>query len=99
MSPNLLRLLIAYDVVDDARRSRLAKLLESYGDRIQYSVFLIDVTAAQEVRLKRAAVSVIEAAVDSILYCRLGAADGPAQDRLEFVGRKRRTVDDAGFVL
>lgn len=99
MSPNLLRLLIAYDIADDARRGRLAKLLESYGDRIQYSVFLIDLTAAQEVRLKRAAASLIDVGVDSILYCRLGSADGPAQERLEFIGSKRRTVDDVGFVL
>ncbi len=35
------RWLVAYDVPDDRRRTRLANLLENYGDRVQYSVFEI----------------------------------------------------------
>ncbi len=31
--------LIAYDVSDDKRRVRVAKCLQGYGERIQYSVF------------------------------------------------------------
>lgn len=31
--------LICYDVVDDRRRQKLAKGLEQYGQRVQYSVF------------------------------------------------------------
>jgi CRISPR-associated endonuclease Cas2 len=31
------RYLIAYDVADDGRRVKVAKKLESYGDRVQYS--------------------------------------------------------------
>ena len=31
---------IAYDVSEDARRARLAALLQMHGDRIQFSVFL-----------------------------------------------------------
>jgi len=30
---------IAYDITDDKRRRKLAKFLEGYGDRVQYSVF------------------------------------------------------------
>jgi CRISPR-associated protein Cas2 len=31
--------LICYDVVDNRRRQKLAKYLEQYGQRVQYSVF------------------------------------------------------------
>jgi CRISPR-associated protein Cas2 len=31
--------LVTYDVRDDARLRRVARLLEGYGDRLQYSVF------------------------------------------------------------
>jgi CRISPR-associated protein Cas2 len=31
--------LVAYDVRDDVRLRRVAKLLEGYGERVQYSVF------------------------------------------------------------
>mgnify|MGYP002748130839 FL=1 len=37
------RTLIAYDIPDDKRRGRIAKLLLTYGDRIQYSVFIVDI--------------------------------------------------------
>ena len=30
---------IAYDVVNDRRRLKIARLLERYGERVQYSVF------------------------------------------------------------
>ncbi|WGK68198.1 CRISPR-associated endonuclease Cas2 [Candidatus Haliotispira prima] len=32
-------LLISYDISDNKLRSRFAKLLERYGERVQYSVF------------------------------------------------------------
>jgi CRISPR-associated protein Cas2 len=31
--------LVSYDIPDDRRRTRLAKLLKDYGGRVQYSVF------------------------------------------------------------
>lgn len=36
---NRLHYVIAYDIPDDARRLRVAKILEGYGDRVQFSVF------------------------------------------------------------
>ena len=38
------RLVICYDIVDDAERARLAKFLKGYGERVQKSVFEGDVT-------------------------------------------------------
>ena len=40
-------ILITYDIRDDRRREKLAKLLLSYGDRVQYSVYECLVTQAQ----------------------------------------------------
>ena len=40
-----LTVIAAYDISDDGRRSRVAALLQAHGDRIQKSVFLLDVTA------------------------------------------------------
>ena len=31
--------IVAYDIKDDKKRSKIAKVLESFGDRVQYSVF------------------------------------------------------------
>jgi CRISPR-associated protein Cas2 len=31
--------LVSYDIPDDRRRTRLAKTIKDFGDRVQYSVF------------------------------------------------------------
>lgn len=36
---------VAYDISDDARRTRLSKELENWGQRAQYSVFECDLDA------------------------------------------------------
>lgn len=38
-----MRYVVAYDVADDGRRRRVADALEGYGDRVQCSVFEVDV--------------------------------------------------------
>ena len=39
-----MKLLVAYDIPSDRRRTRVAKALARFGRRIQYSVFLITTT-------------------------------------------------------
>ncbi|MFV9692093.1 MAG: CRISPR-associated endonuclease Cas2 [Desulfobacteria bacterium] len=31
--------LVSYDIPDDKRRTKLAKIIKDFGDRVQYSVF------------------------------------------------------------
>ena len=44
--------LVCYDVRDDRRLRRVAKLLEGYGERLQYSVFRVRVSATAEEQLR-----------------------------------------------
>jgi CRISPR-associated protein Cas2 len=44
--------LITYDVRDDGRLRRVAKLLEGYGQRLQYSVFRCRLTPRETQRLR-----------------------------------------------
>lgn len=43
-------LLVAYDIVDDKRRGRVAKALEKLGLRVQFSVFLLRRKTPEDVR-------------------------------------------------
>ena len=45
--------LVTYDVTDDRRRRRVAKLLEGYGRRVQRSVFECNLTKAQFQKLRQ----------------------------------------------
>ncbi len=61
---------IAYDVSEDRRRSRLAAVLQAHGDRIQRSVFLatIDHETLQEIRDR--ARGIVDLDVDSVYFFR-----------------------------
>jgi CRISPR-associated protein Cas2 len=66
------RFVVANDVADDARRTRMAHVLERYGDRVQYSVFVVALGAAGLVRMKAEVVAVMKPEEDSVLLCDLG---------------------------
>ncbi|MGD9803609.1 MAG: CRISPR-associated endonuclease Cas2 [Hyphomicrobiaceae bacterium] len=70
--------LVTYDVQvsgdGGARRLRqVAKACRDYGQRVQYSVFEIEVDPAQWVRLRARLEKIIDPAVDSLRYYHLGA--------------------------
>jgi len=83
------RYLIAYDIPDDKRRTRLAKRLLSYGDRIQFSVFVADLKPAKLVRLRSMVHTTVEPNEDSVLICDLGPIGAIDAARFSFIGLDR----------
>jgi CRISPR-associated protein Cas2 len=59
-------LIIAYDTPNDKRRNKLAKLLKSYGERRQYSLFEARVTRDQWASLQRELVKLADDAEDTL---------------------------------
>jgi len=92
------RYLIAYDVTSDARRTRVANTLRAYGDRIQYSVFLVDVKPAKLLRLKASIRTQVDLENDSVLVCDLGPIVQGAR-RIGFVGLERSYTGQGPLVL
>lgn len=100
MSEPVRRMLVAYDVADDRRRDRVAVTLEEHGDRVQFSVFLVDGRPASFVRLKAELEQIIDPAVDGVMFCDLGPRDTVAARAISHIGKRRRP-DDPGdaFIL
>lgn len=63
-----LTVVAAYDVREDDRRAKLAALLQSVGDRVQKSVFLLVLDASELVTLRERALQVIDPDVDSLYF-------------------------------
>jgi len=57
---------IAYDVTDDRRRLRVAKLLEAVGERVQGSVFEAYLTRVEVEKLLKQAGKTLQADEDSL---------------------------------
>lgn len=63
-----LTVIAAYDVAADARRARLAALLQAYGDRVQRSVFVIRTDAEELTRLRERAEQMLDLDEDSLYF-------------------------------
>ena len=48
-----MRILVSYDISNDKRRRHVAKIMEGYGYRVQYSVFECDLDANKLAELQK----------------------------------------------
>lgn len=74
--------LICYDIVQDSRRNRVAKLLEAYGFRVQKSVFEVMLSPEQYGKLHK----------------RLGWAIAPETDQIRFYPLTKRSRDKVSIL-
>lgn len=64
----------AYDVSEDDRRAQLAALLQSIGDRVQKSVFVLTVDEERLAAFRARAIDIIDVDTDSLYLFRQCAA-------------------------
>lgn len=88
---------ITYDVADDRLRTRVARVLEGFGQRVQYSVFECHLEPGRYRRLRRRLSAVFEAAApgDSVRFYRLCAG---CERRAHVWGAGAITEDVAYFI-
>lgn len=80
------RYLIAYDIADPKRLRRVCKVMEGYGDRLQYSVFVCDLNPTELLHARANVESEMLMSRDSVVIVDLGE---PTHARFLFVGRRR----------
>jgi CRISPR-associated protein Cas2 len=93
-------ILVTYDVSfqnesGPKRLRRMAKLCLVYGQRVQYSVFEIEVDMAQWTKLKNDLISGMDESLDSLRFYYLG---NNWQRRVEHIGAKT-ALDLNGLLL
>jgi len=94
-------ILLTYDVnfkndTGGATRLRkISKLCQVYGQRVQYSVFEIEVDMAQWTKLKNELIAIIDESVDSLRFYYLG---NNWERRVEHIGAKA-VLDLNGLLL
>ncbi|ALQ52128.1 CRISPR-associated endonuclease Cas2 [Nitrosomonas ureae] len=93
-------ILVTYDVsfktdTGPKRLRRIAKLCLNYGQRVQYSVFEIEVDMAQWTKLKNELIDAIDEEFDSLRFYYLG---NNWERRVEHIGAKT-VLDLNGLIL
>ena len=81
------RYLMAYDIADPKRLRRICTLMEDHGERLQYSVFLCDLTLGELAELDSAVTTVMHLQEDSVVQIDLGPLHASAAVRA--LGRPR----------
>ncbi|MBT8225763.1 MAG: CRISPR-associated endonuclease Cas2 [Dactylosporangium sp.] len=91
------RYLLAYDIRDERRLRAVANCVEGYGHRMQYSVFICDLSPAELVFLRTDIDQLICHSEDSIMLIDLGSSDNPSG--IVFLGRHQRLPDRGATII
>ncbi|CAH1191534.1 CRISPR-associated endoribonuclease Cas2 1 [Candidatus Nitrotoga sp. BS] len=85
-------IMICYDIADDRRRNKVARLLQGWGKRVQESLFECYITARQQRQIIRDIASLIDAEQDKVRYYALCGKD---RGKLQVLGNGSETQDIA----
>ncbi len=92
------RYLLTYDIRHPRRLRRVHGVAKDYGDPLQYSVFVCDLTRVELVDLRTHLLEEMNQAQDSVSIFDLGAPTGRGLACVEFIG-VRRPLSTPGDVV
>lgn len=95
------RYLVAYDVSEKKRLHRAHRTLLGFGDPLQYSVFVCDLSDQERALLLDAITGVVSVAEDRVMFVDLGPARrrGRHRPRIAVIGRSSAVPGDEGAVI
>lgn len=89
--------LVCYDIVSDTRRSKVSKLLESYGLRVQKSVFECVLDEKQYESISKLLMRLVNRREDQVRFYPMSAH---SRCKVAVVGTQPEfSVDDAAFIV
>ena len=86
---------IAYDITDDKRRNKVAKILKDFGKRVQYSVFECNVDRQAFLRLQNRLEKAMNMSEDTITFYYLCAA---CEKQIERIGLNKG-LDKQSYIV
>lgn len=81
-----IRYLVSYDISDPKRLRRVARTLEGFGVRLQYSVFECPLDGMRLAKLKAELQDLVDHDEDQVLFVSLGPSAGDATLVIEAMG-------------
>lgn len=91
------RYLVAYDIREDRRLRVVAACVEGYGERIQYSVFICDLSDEEVVSLRGDIEVRIKQSEDSVMIIDLGKAGDSG--RFLFLGHHEKLPTSSAVIV
>lgn len=91
------RYLVAYDIREDRRLRNIATCMEGYGERIQYSVFVCDLSDQEAVLMRGDVEARMKQSEDSVMIIDLGRAGDSS--RFLFLGHHERLPTPSAVIV
>jgi CRISPR-associated protein Cas2 len=91
------RYLVAYDIRDDRRLRLIAGCMEGYGTRIQYSVFISDLSDREKILMRGDIEAIMKLSEDSVMIIDLGSAGDSS--RFLFLGHHERLPSSGAVIV
>jgi CRISPR-associated protein Cas2 len=88
------RYLLAYDIREPRRLRRVHRLAKDFGEPLQYSLFVCDLTRVELSRLKGQLYDAMKTTEDSVSIFDLGPPASRGVHCIEFIGRRRDLPSD-----
>ena len=92
------RYLVCYDVCDSKRLARTYKKMNGFGDPVQYSVFICDLSDKEKVILEQELTDILNLKEDQALIVDMGPTEGRGQESVQVIG-KARTITRQNVVV
>ncbi len=79
---------VTYDVRDAKRLRRTYRKMHGFGDPLQYSVFVCELSAKERVLLEEALTEILNLKEDQVLILNLGPIEGRGSNAIQALGRQ-----------
>jgi len=91
------RYLVAYDIREERRLRSIATCMEGYGERIQYSVFVCDLSDQEAVLMRSEMEARMKQSEDSVMIILLGRAGDSS--RFLFLGHHEKLPASSATIV
>ncbi len=91
--------IVAYDICNDKRLRKVARIMENFGRRIQYSVFECHLDECELIACMTELAAVIKHDEDQVLFLNFGPSSSLAERDIRTVGRPFHKIDPPSYVV
>lgn len=93
------RFLLAYDIRDEHRLRLVHGVARAFGDPLQYSLFVCDLSRRERLEAEAALRDVMNLACDSVVFVDLGEASGRGAECFAFLGHRPYNPPSSGPLI
>lgn len=93
------RYLVCYDISDPKRLRKVHKCMQGFGDGLQYSVFVCELSAKEKVQMEAKLSELINHKADRVMIVDTGAVNAQSKPPFEFLGQSTPIVGRHSVII